>query len=90
MFTEEAAERAVSGLRQNIPIDFGYGMDAKATLYITILNKDVKVIKLFYATNEIPLSEGISVSLQSHTVPDPLRRYWVGDIPVKRLKVRAK
>lgn len=35
VFTEEAVERAVSGLRQNIPIVFGDGMDAKAIGYTT-------------------------------------------------------
>ena len=35
VFTEEAVERAVSGLRQNIPIIFGDGMDAKAVGYTT-------------------------------------------------------
>ena len=35
VFTEEAVERAVSALRQNIPIIFGDGMDTKAIGHTT-------------------------------------------------------
>lgn len=35
VFTEEAVERAISGLQQNIPITAGNGMNAKAIGYTT-------------------------------------------------------